>query len=375
MKRVIVFGQSNLTEEATRHSILCNAIERHARSMEFNTTSIGFTRPDASPRTKLMTALSFCPFRWSLLAFKYILQKPHDLVVLPYPSYMDGWLGCTLAKIMKKKVILDAFVPIYDTLITDRGLFSKTSLVAKIIYAYERFLMSMSDTILVDTEDHKEMLEKSYSIPHGKIRPIPVGINETLWKPLPNKKKIKFQVLFWCTFIPPHGANTVAKAAALLQDHYPDITFVVIGTGQQAALFKHEIDSLFLKNLKWIDRFIPLKEIYSHLGRSQCCLGVFGNREKTQRVIPYKAYQTLAAGKPLITAATKAGQKLFTDRENALLVPPNNPQSLAEAIIYLFKNHQQAEAIGRNGRILYEKELSNSIIVQRINNILRRYET
>ncbi len=371
MMRVIIFGQAAITEEASRHSVLCRAVERNANSVNYCTTSIGFARPDAPPYIKLSTAALFCPARWLFLTFKYFCQRNHDLIFLPYPSYMDGWLACILAKATGKTIISDAFLPLYDTLINDRKLFSPKGIVSKFIFQYERFFLNMSDRILVDTPQHKQLLKHLYNIKEGKLVSIPVGVEETLWKKLPpNKNSSPFRVLFWCTFIPLHGAETVADAAARLQASHQDIHFLVIGTGQEADKFKSHLAKLSLNNLTWIDRFIPLRKIYHQIKRSHCCLGVFGDTKKTDRVVPYKAYQTLACARPLITASTQASNALFTDRIDAFLIKPGDPEGLANAVEYLYNHRPKLKDIGERGRKLYEKKLSNSVINQKIKQLL-----
>lgn len=370
MKRILIFGQSRPTQEATRHKVLCRAMSELDHTLQYCTTRIGFASPDASPWFKILHGLLLSPVRWCILACRYALAKDHDIVFLPYPSYMDGWIGCLLAKLRKKAVIVDSFVCILDTLVSDRKLFKPAGFAARFIRQYETCLLSSSHTIFVDTDGNKDMLVKEYGLPPRKIEPIPVGIDESLWRPAPFIKAENFKVVFWCTFIPLHGANVVADAANILDKSCSNVQFTVIGTGQEAKQFKTHLERLRPGNLRWIDRFISLEAIYSYLYHSHCCLGIFGSQDKTRRVIPYKAYQCLASAKPLITARTPASEALFTDTVNAVLIPPDDPKSLADAILSLQSNSEQARTIGVNGRILYNEALSNTVIKKRIGEIV-----
>ena len=63
------------------------------------------------------------------------------------------------------------------------------------------------------------------------------------------------------------------------------------------------------------------------------CLGIFGDTGKANRVIPNKAFQILLSGKPLITRDSAAIRELIgPDHNGVLLVPPANPQALADAV-------------------------------------------
>jgi len=370
MKKVVILGQSNLTEEATRNTILCNAFNTHAEKIIDSTIQFGFAPPGTRPLAKLIYALIFTPFRWVAIIIKYWAAKDHDFIFVPYPSYVDGWIGCLLGRIKKKKVIIDAFLGIYDTLVRDRGLFSPRSFIARSIWQYEKRFLSAADYILVDTALNAEMFQEDYGLSGTKIKTIPVGIDETLWRPAPFLKMSKFKVIFWCTFIPLHGAEVVAKAAELIEKENPNIEFLIIGTGQLADRFDRLLKQLQLSNIKRIPRFISLKTIYAYVRDSHCCLGVFGSTDKTNRVIPYKVYQALASGRPVITALTAASQRVFIHKENALLVPPDNPEALANAILSLSQDTEFAIDIGRKGRILYENCLSCETIHKRIGELI-----
>lgn len=372
MKRVVIFGQSKTTEDATRNIVLRKAFCANTKEIIFNTSSIGVLKPDSTPFIKLCLTSVFAPMRWISLSILYLFVSKHDIIYVPYPSsYIDGWLACFLGKIVKKQVIIDGFLGVYDTIVGDRELFLQNTMLAKIIWYYEKWFLSEADIILVDTDLNKEMLKKIYHLPDKKIKTIPVGIDEKLWRPFPNNDSSKFRVAFWCTFIPLHGADVVAKAALLLEKITSDIEFVVIGTGQQAKSFKTILKKRQPGNLTWIEHFISLDEIYSVVKDSHCCLGIFGNRAKTHRVIPYKVYQTLACGQPLITARTNATEKIFTHGKNALLVNPADPDDLVRAILSIYKNRQLAKQLGKNGRRLYETKLSYSVIENEIRQILK----
>jgi glycosyltransferase involved in cell wall biosynthesis len=362
MKHVVIFGLSNNGPEASRNTVLCRAFSQICSRTSYCTINFGFARPDAKPVSKIVHALVHAPLRWLWLGLKYLTLPPHDLVFIPYPSHTDAWLVLILGGLRKKPVVLDAFYGIYDTAVRDRRTIKETGLLARLIWHYEKWLLRAADFVLVDTDDNAAMFIKDFNIDSHRITVVPVGVDETLWKPVSFPPVKPFQVVFWSTFIPLHGAEVVAHAAKLLEEKHTDINFLVIGNGQLGQDFAMLIKKLKSKNLKWIDRFIPLPEISKHVKTAGCCLGVFGNTEKAQRVIPYKAYQSLASAKPLITARTRACEKVFTDGENALLVNLNDPLDLSKAILKLAQNPEMAANIGKKGNKLYHSRLSNRII-------------
>jgi glycosyltransferase involved in cell wall biosynthesis len=87
-------------------------------------------------------------------------------------------------------------------------------------------------------------------------------------------------------------------------------------------------------------------------------------------VIPNKAFQALACGTPLITADTPAARELLVQDESALLVPPGDPEALAEAIRRLVDDTELARRIGAGGRAAYEQKASEAVLGQRWREII-----
>ena len=103
-----------------------------------------------------------------------------------------------------------------------------------------------------------------------------------------------------------------------------------------------------------------------------CALGVFGRSPKAARVIPNKAYQALACGTPLVTAATPAAAELLVDGESALLVPPGDPEALADAVRRLRDDAGLAARIAAGGWRVYEERASEEVLGRCWRDVLER---
>lgn len=363
MKRVVVFGLKTEAGEYSRNITAVEQLKRSGNEVEDCLVPAGFALSSSGTLTKVLFSLFATPRRWVRLLKALRKVSDYDILFVPYPAYLDGCLAVLTATFSGKTVILDALYGLYDMLIRDRQVLKQGSVLAGMIWRYERWLLSSAHRIVVDTPCHARMFHEDYGIPLRKIIPVPVGIDELLWTPvgLPESTD-SFNVFFWGTFIPLHGTEVILSAAELLENKCPGIRITLIGTGQTAQRFRRLLRRRQPANVTWMDTFIPIEELQQYVATAHCCLGVFAGNPKTHRVIPYKIHQSLASAKPVITAATEASATVLSDGKNALLIPPESPAALAGAIERLYLDRAFAMELGRQGRLVYEERLSNRVI-------------
>jgi glycosyltransferase involved in cell wall biosynthesis len=66
--------------------------------------------------------------------------------------------------------------------------------------------------------------------------------------------------------------------------------------------------------------------------------------------LPNVVLEAMAAGLPVVATAVGGTPELIIHNETGLLVPPQNPDALAQAIVQLLDQPEQAARMGRNGR-------------------------
>lgn len=85
---------------------------------------------------------------------------------------------------------------------------------------------------------------------------------------------------------------------------------------------------------------------------------VISNRPKSQQ--DYYGFSTkvgeyLASGTSLITTRWGEAMNWLTDKENAYIVEPEDTEALANAIVYVFQNREEARRIGLAGQIICQQ--------------------
>ena len=285
--------------------------------------------------------------------------------------FLVGFLGQHMVPIIrwftKKKIVFDAFLSVYDTLVFDKKIVKQDSVAAKLFFWLDRKSCNIADVILLDTNQHIEYFHKTFGIRKDKFRRVLIGADEEIFYPRKTKEHNGFVVEFHGGFIPLQGVEYIVRAAKLLEKH-KDIRFNIIGDGQTFTRCFNLAKKLELNNITFCG-WKSLEEIHSYISNADIGLGVFGGTQKTQRVIPNKAYEIIAMKKPLITADTPAVRELFENRKNVYLCKQCNPKAIAKSILNLKNNPELRKRIASEGHKLYKKFCTPAIIGKQLKNI------
>jgi glycosyltransferase involved in cell wall biosynthesis len=289
------------------------------------------------------------------LAELELLRRPpadFDAVLVGYPGHFD--LPAARRAARGRPVIFNPLVSLADTFVSDRGRFRAGSVAARAIAAVDRHALRAADLVVADTQASADHLAELAGLPRERVEVAYVGAEEHVfgpgWSPAD-----PFTVLFVGKLIPLHGVETVLGAARAA----PELPFRLVGSGQLDSLVRDRP-----ANVDWIP-WVDYELLPEELHRAGCALGIFGTSEKAQRVIPNKAFQALACGTPLVTADTPGARELLTDGESALLVPPGDPEALADAMQKVAADRELARRLSVGGRAAYEAQASEAVLGRR----------
>lgn len=268
---------------------------------------------------------------WPVLVWRYCRAPDHALVVVPYMGTFDVLVLWFFARLRGKKIVWDAFLSLYDTVVTDRRMLSPRNPLARLLWLVERLACRAASRVVLDTRSHAALFASLYGVSPDKLAAVMVGAEREAFTPRRYQAPTgDLNVLFYGQFIPLHGIETIVRAAALGVDK--PIRWTVIGKGQEAGKMTRMLEQLPLPRLEWI-KWVPYEQLSQRILQTDVCLGIFGKEGKALRVIPNKVFQVLSAGRPLITGDTPAMRELIGEGAPGVwLVPPGDPAALLEAI-------------------------------------------
>jgi hypothetical protein len=243
-----------------------------------------------------------------------------DAVVVGYPGHFDVPRARRVAG--RRPLVFDAVLSLEDELVSVRRRFRPRSAAASVLRVADARALRLPDLVVCGTEAEAAYLR---GLGAERTAVVMLGADEDVfcetWAPT-----YPFSALHQADA----SSDVVAEAAELV----PGVPLRVVQRGDV------EHDDLGL--------------VFAHAG---VVLGSFHE----SRAIPPAAFAALATGAPVVTADTEAARELLVDGESALLVPPDDPPSLAAAIERLADDENLRTALAAGGQRVFAERAARGV--------------
>jgi len=222
-----------------------------------------------------------------------------------------------------------------------------------------RRLQNLSTAVLTNANAVRDAVMAENYIAAGKVRVIYNGVDlerfsartrDRSWLSA-NAEQEKWIVLVGNMHSDVKGHSCLIAAARAVVREFPAARFVLAGDGEQRQNFEQQVTRLQLQN-----RFLFLgrRDDVPHL--LACCdIAVLPSRAEG---LPNAVLEYLAAGLPTVASHVGGNAEIIQDGKNGLLVPPDDPSSLSEALLRLLRDPAFAVNLGNRGREYVISEFS-----------------
>ena len=147
------------------------------------------------------------------------------------------------------------------------------------------------------------------------------------------------------------GVEIYLLAAARVVAKFPYVRFVVVGEGPDRDKLEQSIDQLNLRShVTMLGRRDDMPSVYASLD-----IMVSASR---QEGLPMAILEGMASGLPLVATTVGEVPTVVQDGRTGILVPPEDPARLADAIEQLLRDSARRIAMGAAGRQLIREEYS-----------------
>jgi colanic acid biosynthesis glycosyl transferase WcaI len=313
--------------------------------------------------------LHLCTFGLTSLpiALWQVVWRP-DVVLCVAPAMVNAPAAYVVARLSGAKAWLH--IQDFEVDVAFRMGLLKGAVPRAVVTWAERHLFRRFDVVSSISDRMVARLDKK-GVPAHKVRSFPNWVDISHVQPLNRASKYREElgiatdtkvVLFSGSLGGKQGLTVIPEVARLLA-HRSDILFIIGGDG----VMKEQLmaDSKGLSNL----RFLPLQpseRLGEWLGVADVHL-LPQSPEAEDLVLPSKLAGMLASGRPVIATCREGTELARVVSTCGAVVPPENAQDLADAVVALVDNNERREQLGAQGRRFAEDHLAQS-------GVLRQFE-
>lgn len=218
-------------------------------------------------------------------------------------------------------------------------------------------IAQLSDRLVVMSELAAQLLREVYAVPSGKIDVIPHGVPDLPFMD-PNYFKDKFgtegkSVLLTFGLLSPNkGIENVIRALPAILARHPNVVYIVSGVThphirrREGERYRQGLQELaeqlgVSSNLILNNRFVSAEELVEHVGAADIYITPY--RQEAQVVSGTLAI-ALGAGKAIISTPYWHAKELLAEKRG-VIVPFENPDAIAEAVLALLENDAKRHAM------------------------------
>jgi glycosyltransferase involved in cell wall biosynthesis len=310
------------------------------------TSSKPWSRLDRLTRNRLPSSVLFLDLSIKIHRKLRLLNSQNPFQLVQFPNYSC----CGLFSICCRSVPHVLRVSSYQPILNDaRGV--RRHLDSWVIELLEKLQFRLSPSIFTPSHTVQRMLAKEAQLPYVRVIRSPFYVETQDWETSVYDRFLKGKkyLLFFGRFQLHKGFHTLAQALHRFLEQYPDAYAALVGRDMGSSLGPSMADYARAHCGSYAERLIvleklPHNQLYPVIAEAH--LVVLPSLIEN---FPNAGLEAMGLGKAVIGTAGTSFDELISEEATGFLVPPNNPEALAEKIISAWI-HPKLREIGEAAR-------------------------
>lgn len=263
----------------------------------------------------------------------------------------------------KPDVILSYYLP--DSLFKPTGVPNVLYLSgypSKPVPWYKAFIKFCSATISISSvvsEKWSEYLtdtQLKYSLGTGVDYPL--VIREKI------QPKAKYNLVFAGRLIERKGILTLLEAFKQILNKHSDVHLWILGEGELRGRIQRKISELNIQNDISVTGLV--QNPYDYFNMADICIFPSHQGDGLMGTV----LESMAAGKPVIASTGNGNEDVITTSINGILINPQDPDAIVEAVTYLIENTDKRLEMGEMAQKFIENNIAWESNIKKLSKIL-----
>jgi glycosyltransferase involved in cell wall biosynthesis len=242
------------------------------------------------------------------------------------------------------------------------------ALKGKLFQKLRLWVIKKSRVLTVVSRAMKDILLDT-GICSANIRVISMGVDfKNRFVSVSNKTRSSRELLFVGRLVKKKGLNVLIKAMPIVLDKYPDVHLTVVGSGTLMYNLLKQCKTLGISNKINFIGSKPqsiLPDLYQ-----KASLAIFPSRG--QEGLGLVVLEAIGCGCPVIASDLPAIRGIVVHEKTGLVVPPGNPEALADTILFALQHSEKMEKMADQALKSVVQRFDWDVVTEKYERLLRR---
>ena len=313
---------------------------------------------------------------FATLLAPWLARGRFDAILVFEPSPMTIGIPARWLRALKRAPLLFWVQDLWPESLSATGAVKSSTLLGLVDYLI-KWIYRGCDLVLVQSEAFIPSIE-AHGVPRERIRYLPNSAENFYRKLEPRGDDAEaselatgFRVMYAGNIGAAQDFATILSAAELLRGE-TQIQWIALGDGRMRAWVEAQIRERGLASCFHLLGQRPPERMARYFAHADVLLATLRREPIFAYTIPSKIQSYLACGKPVIAALEGEGGRIIRDAGAGWVVPPENPQALADAV--LAASHvpgSERDAMGERGVAWFGEHFEREKLLSRLEDELR----
>jgi len=332
---------------------------RVLRTWLYATPNEGFVKKTLGHLSFMLTAVVLGAWR----------TGPVDVVVVSSPTFFSIASAWCIARLRRARLVIDVR-DLWPAIFVELGVLTNRRLIA-LLARLELAAYRAADAVVVVTEGFRADL-LSRGVPKHKVHTIRNGVDlarftgEGAPEDAVRRRLGAADDTLLALYLGAHGLSqglsSVVEAAALMRGE--GVHVALVGEGADKENVRRTVERLGAHDVVSLLPAVPRDEVPSLLAAADVCLVPLRDVPLFSTFVPSKIFEYLAARKAVVGSVRGEPATILVEA-GALVVEPETPHELAQALRRLASDPEGRAAMGERGRRYVEQHYDRAALARR----------
>ena len=272
-------------------------------------------------------------------------QNNYDFILsIFHPFHLVPKAAVDCGKELQKPVLIKIDDAVYEKA---KGI---KKIQRKIEKMYNSKTLQNADKVLVMNDFTKKLVNEYYNVSDNKIS---IVTNGTDLEKFHNARENNKRVIFSGAMYYHRGVDILLDCASEVIDKINDVEFLLLGDGPEMTKLQEFVSKNDLSKNIIFKGWVKREKIPQFLAKSSIGIGPLRSTDVTKGALPIKVLEYMASSLPILAMKGTLPEDILKDEINGCVV--KNSKELAQKIIYILKNDDLRNLMGKNSNEMVQK--------------------